>query len=231
MLTEEDLKKYWMPDNACKECFHCGLKFTISRRKHHCRVCGQIFCSSCCYQMIDGRMLRVEGLLRVCNTCLQTVFTAEHSPRHHASTTVSNLPNQLDRSTDDFTNTSIRSDLPQSDSPVNRRVSMRSFTSWEAGVNPQLSVVESSPQHSSTGFFLYGAEEEQLLAIEKVSMYTCIVVVVLRGLYIVTIYSLDQGQLRRWGWWGHHISQILIVAIVIMLIYQYTLIEQSHPVM
>ena len=153
-----------MPDNACKECFQCGLKFTISRRKHHCRVCGQIFCSSCCYQMIDGRMLRVEGLLRVCNSCLHTVFTAEQSPRHHANTTATN---QLERSIDDTL--LMRPDLPQSDSPVNRRLSMRSFASWETGVNPQLSVVESSPQHAtSTGFFLYGAEEEQLLAIEKV---------------------------------------------------------------
>lgn len=162
------MKKYWMPDSACKECFQCGLKFTISRRKHHCRVCGQIFCSACCYQMIDGRVLRVEGLLRVCNLCLQTVLTAEQSPRHHASMT-SALANQMDRSNDDTINTSlVRPDLPQSDTPINRRLSMRSFASWETGMNPQSSIVESSPQHNSTGFFLYGEEEEQLLAIDKV---------------------------------------------------------------
>lgn len=161
-----------MPDSACKECFLCGLKFTISRRKHHCRVCGQIFCSNCCYQMIDGRVLRVEGLLRVCNSCLHTVFTTEQSPRHHAIATTSTLTNQLERSGDDFVNTSImRPDLPQSDSPVSRRITMRSFASWETGVNVQSSVVECSPQHSSTGFFLYEAEEEQLLAIDKVCCY------------------------------------------------------------
>ena len=171
-MTEEDLKKYWMPDSACKECFLCGLKFTISRRKHHCRVCGQIFCSNCCYQMIDGRMLRVEGLLRVCNSCIHTVFTAEQSPRHHANVTTSAMTSQLERSGDDFLNTSImRPDLPQPDSPVNRRVTMRSFASWETGVVPQSNVVECSPQHISAGFLLYGAEEEQLLAIDKVIMY------------------------------------------------------------
>ena len=170
MLTEEDLKKYWMPDSACKECFNCGLKFTISRRKHHCRVCGQIFCSSCCYQMIDGRMLRVEGLLRVCNLCLRTVFTADQSPRHHVTTATSGLINQLERSGDDLLNTpTIRPELSQLDSPINRRLSMRSFASWETGVNPQTSTVECSPQHVATGLFLYGAEEEQLLAIDKVN--------------------------------------------------------------
>ena len=159
-----------MPDSACKECFLCGLKFTISRRKHHCRVCGQIFCSNCCYQMIDGRMLRVEGLLRVCNSCLHTVFTTEQSPRHHP-TAASVSTNQLERSGDDFVNPSMmRTDLPQADSPVNRRITMRSFASWEAGANPQCSVVECSPQHVSAGLCLYGAEEEQLLAIDKVSI-------------------------------------------------------------
>lgn len=160
-----------MPDSACKECFNCGLKFTISRRKHHCRVCGQIFCSTCCYQMIDGRMLRVEGLLRVCNSCLQTVFTAEQSPRHHVNVTTGNLTSQLERSVDDFMNTSLmRPDLPQADSPVNRRSSLRSFASWETATVQSSVTAESSPQHNSTGCLLYEAEEEQLLAIDKVTV-------------------------------------------------------------
>ena len=175
-----------MPDSACKECFLCGLKFTISRRKHHCRVCGQIFCSNCCYQMIDGRMLRVEGLLRVCNSCLHTVFTTEQSPRHH-STAVSVSTNQLERSGDDFVNPS-RPDLPQSDSPVNRRMTMRSFASWEAGINPQSSIVECSPQHMSAGLCLYEAEEEQLLAIDKV------ITVVISN--CVTVYYLNLPLIR-----------------------------------
>jgi len=166
-----------MPDSACRECFLCGLKFTISRRKHHCRVCGQIFCSSCCYQMIDGKMLRVEGLLRVCNTCLHTVISGEQSPRHHTSST-SNVANQLERSMDDFSSP-LRPELPPSDSPVSRRVSMsmRPFLSWETGVNLQSSGTgfrEGSPNHllsasSSGGFFSFGAEEEHLLTIDKVT--------------------------------------------------------------
>ena len=124
--------------------------------------------------MIDGRMLRVEGLLRVCNTCLHTVISGEQSPRHHPNL-ASNPNNQLERSMDDFS----RPDLPPTDSPVSRRVSMsmRSFGSWETGSNPQSSgsgFREGSPNHllstsSSGGFFSLGAEEEQLLAIDKVS--------------------------------------------------------------
>lgn len=124
--------------------------------------------------MIDGRMLRVEGLLRVCNSCLHTVFIAEQSPRH-ANATASVLTNQLERSGDDYLNTSLmRPDVAQVDSPGNRRVSMRSFASWETGSNPQSSVIEYSPQHVSSGFLLYGAEEEQLLAIDKVMIKKCV---------------------------------------------------------
>ena len=133
--------------------------------------------------MIDGRMLRVEGLLRVCNLCLHTVISAEQSPRHHTSTTASS---QLERSMDDTS--LMRPDLPQSDSPVNRRLSMRSFASWETGVNPQLSVVESSPQHGSTGFFLYEAEEEQLLAIEKVCMRVAVCLVHCCDLFLLVTF-------------------------------------------
>lgn len=47
--NQSDLKKYWMPDSVSKECYECGEKFTTFRRKHHCRVCGQVkqfICSS-----------------------------------------------------------------------------------------------------------------------------------------------------------------------------------------
>ncbi|CAB3993712.1 1-phosphatidylinositol 3-phosphate 5-kinase-like isoform X3, partial [Paramuricea clavata] len=40
-----NLKKYWMPDEQCKVCYECGVKFHTFRRRHHCRLCGQIFCS------------------------------------------------------------------------------------------------------------------------------------------------------------------------------------------
>lgn len=47
-------RQYWMPDSNAKECYECGDKFTALRRRHHCRICGQIFCSKCCNDEIDG---------------------------------------------------------------------------------------------------------------------------------------------------------------------------------
>ena len=38
----------WISDNMVSKCFNCETKFTIFIRKHHCRICGKIFCYNCC---------------------------------------------------------------------------------------------------------------------------------------------------------------------------------------
>ncbi|KAJ9108263.1 hypothetical protein QFC19_002511 [Naganishia cerealis] len=48
-------KNYWMADENCKECYDCKSLFTTWRRKHHCRICGQIFCSRCAPNIIKGK--------------------------------------------------------------------------------------------------------------------------------------------------------------------------------
>lgn len=42
----------WMSDDAVTNCCGCNAKFTLTRRKHHCRnaKCLRIFCSTCCPQ-------------------------------------------------------------------------------------------------------------------------------------------------------------------------------------
>ncbi|OAD76467.1 hypothetical protein PHYBLDRAFT_60000 [Phycomyces blakesleeanus NRRL 1555(-)] len=34
-------KEFWMPDEQCKECYKCRKPFTLLRRRHHCRTCGE----------------------------------------------------------------------------------------------------------------------------------------------------------------------------------------------
>ncbi|XP_075225146.1 1-phosphatidylinositol 3-phosphate 5-kinase fab1 isoform X2 [Lycorma delicatula] len=72
---DTDMKQYWMPDNVSKECFDCGEKFTTFRRRHHCRVCGQIFCSRCCNQEIPGKIMGCTGDLRACTYCGKVVLS------------------------------------------------------------------------------------------------------------------------------------------------------------
>ncbi len=37
----------WIPDKKVNRCFKCNNKFNLLTRKHHCRLCGRIFCSYC----------------------------------------------------------------------------------------------------------------------------------------------------------------------------------------
>ncbi|TNN37228.1 1-phosphatidylinositol 3-phosphate 5-kinase [Liparis tanakae] len=76
---DSDLKQYWMPDSQCKECYDCNEKFTTFRRRHHCRLCGQIFCSRCCNQEIPGKFMGYTGDLRSCTYCHKIALSYAHS--------------------------------------------------------------------------------------------------------------------------------------------------------
>lgn len=72
---DTDLQRFWMPDAKAKECYECSLKFTTFRRRHHCRLCGQIFCSKCCAQLVPGRIIGCSGDLKVCGYCSKIVLS------------------------------------------------------------------------------------------------------------------------------------------------------------
>ncbi|XP_047499600.1 1-phosphatidylinositol 3-phosphate 5-kinase-like isoform X3 [Penaeus chinensis] len=72
---DSDFKQYWLPDSVSRECYECEEKFTTFRRRHHCRVCGQIFCSRCCNSMIPGKIIGYTGELRVCTYCCKVVLS------------------------------------------------------------------------------------------------------------------------------------------------------------
>lgn len=63
------VKPYWIPDNEAPACMGCSTKFNLIVRRHHCRGCGQVFCSSCCHYYIKLPYLSYkEG--RICKICV-----------------------------------------------------------------------------------------------------------------------------------------------------------------
>ena len=60
MYSESEFKQFWMPDSVSKECYECSYKFTALRRRHHCRICGQIFCARCCHQQVPGKVRKFQ---------------------------------------------------------------------------------------------------------------------------------------------------------------------------
>merc|ERR1711974_312977 len=45
----------WVPDKDVSECHYCKLTFTLFRRKHHCRKCGNVYCNKCCQVRDNGQ--------------------------------------------------------------------------------------------------------------------------------------------------------------------------------
>ena len=37
----------WLPEEDVKLCPNCARSFNITRRKHHCRLCGAVMCADC----------------------------------------------------------------------------------------------------------------------------------------------------------------------------------------
>ncbi|XP_055857671.1 zinc finger FYVE domain-containing protein 9 isoform X2 [Episyrphus balteatus] len=58
----------WVPDQEANACMQCQHKFTLLKRRHHCRACGQVLCSVCCSQKFKLEFLsNLES--RVCVQC------------------------------------------------------------------------------------------------------------------------------------------------------------------
>ena len=51
-------------DHVAASCYSCSSRFTAFRRRHHCRVCGQIFCRVCCSIFVDGANLGKQSKIR-----------------------------------------------------------------------------------------------------------------------------------------------------------------------
>jgi len=64
-----------VPDSMRTSCPSCNSTFTYTKRRHHCRLCGDIFCDACSSTRavlpLDGKEYDVP--VRVCDTCMKDV--------------------------------------------------------------------------------------------------------------------------------------------------------------
>eukprot|EP00602_Paraphysomonas_sp_CaronLab_P009360 CAMPEP_0185038048 /NCGR_PEP_ID=MMETSP1103-20130426/33223_1 /TAXON_ID=36769 /ORGANISM="Paraphysomonas bandaiensis, Strain Caron Lab Isolate" /LENGTH=1645 /DNA_ID=CAMNT_0027576313 /DNA_START=45 /DNA_END=4979 /DNA_ORIENTATION=+ len=67
---KEGKEDYWMPDKLCKICYSCEVPFTMYRRRHHCRMCGQVFCNPCSSFYIELES-GTQGPVRSCRLCFE----------------------------------------------------------------------------------------------------------------------------------------------------------------
>ena len=132
-------RNFWMPDHLCKVCYNCEEIFTMYRRKHHCRICGQIFCHACSNYSIDGSLISLPGQVRVCRLCCDQIYELSNANKELLADIGHILPSKLINSPNSkrkLTVTSIAdidrsigssSKIPESSPLVKRLISHSTF--------------------------------------------------------------------------------------------------------
>ena len=67
----------WIKDKQSNECLSCHSEFGLFTRRHHCRLCGGLYCSDCSNQTVDLTKFRLDSV-RVCSPCFQVVGVMTH---------------------------------------------------------------------------------------------------------------------------------------------------------
>lgn len=75
-LTVGDLPKYreapvWIPDNETNACMNCKQTHTFLVRRHHCRMCGKIYCADCISKRALVPNISSKKMVKVCDSCYQ----------------------------------------------------------------------------------------------------------------------------------------------------------------
>jgi FYVE zinc finger len=75
----------WIADNQRAQCHGCNKAFSLNRRRHHCRSCGEVYCDACSTGRTVVRVPATEpgkavvdvsnGAVRVCAPCLNQITT------------------------------------------------------------------------------------------------------------------------------------------------------------
>jgi hypothetical protein len=59
----------WVFDDDVDSCMICGDYFTLFRRRHHCRVCGNLICGSCSTGTVRIKEIQSDEKMRACDNC------------------------------------------------------------------------------------------------------------------------------------------------------------------
>ena len=75
----------WVPDDAVAFCLGpvCGSKqFDKTRRRHHCRCCGRVFCAQCVGKRVALPRMGYAKPVRVCESCFALLHSVGSEPRY-----------------------------------------------------------------------------------------------------------------------------------------------------
>ncbi|KAM4021628.1 zinc finger FYVE domain-containing protein 9 [Anomaloglossus baeobatrachus] len=74
--TLGEVAPVWVPDSHAPNCMKCEARFTFTKRRHHCRACGKVFCAACC--SLKCKLLYMDKKeARVCVICHSVLINAQ----------------------------------------------------------------------------------------------------------------------------------------------------------
>lgn len=77
----------WLADGSIADCQSCQTRFTIFVRRHHCRLCGRIFCHTC-----SDYWLKIASSARPTRTCHECFAIHRQFSQPGATGQLSELP-------------------------------------------------------------------------------------------------------------------------------------------
>ena len=81
---------HFQDEKDVKACLECGHAFnSITRRKHHCRICGRVVCWFCSMHTLHDPANPTASKVRACNSCYTAAAT--HSLSASPATTARSL--------------------------------------------------------------------------------------------------------------------------------------------
>ncbi|TKC43177.1 hypothetical protein EI555_001299 [Monodon monoceros] len=80
----------WLGDTEANYCFDCKREFSWMVRRHHCRICGHIFCYYCCNNYTVSKHSGKKE--RCCQACFQKLSEGPESPDSTSSGTSQGEP-------------------------------------------------------------------------------------------------------------------------------------------
>ena len=83
----------WQPNDTAPVCMLCKRGFNIFRWRHHCRICGKVFCNFC-----TPHRARVRGYLdleRICILCKSATLNSTRNMTVATSVVPHHCPPQI----------------------------------------------------------------------------------------------------------------------------------------
>jgi len=69
----------WVPDDSVNACNLCGEEFSMLKRRHHCRACGEIVCGNCSDKKWKIPAIDKSSKVRVCTLCHDYLSTHQNT--------------------------------------------------------------------------------------------------------------------------------------------------------